>query len=261
MKEVFWKQGDHFYQRVGGTFVHLGVFPTQAGRPPRFRKEKAFPLSRTYPYFLSIAKQMSAMGKPTRVIFQTKGKSPGICFLGAHRAPHGALAPFTQDEVKQILQIGSVAGFIAELWLTKLFPKLRRDPDQKTPDLFCDDNWFEVRTLTKTGCPLIPSGQIGKGRVYNKGEYCENLRNIVGTLLVDTRLFDTTGMWKVYWISAKIQFRVFGKEINSKRSRSLLENEGDLERSAVGPVEKRAFGQVLYQDGLEPPPGVFSRRK
>lgn len=161
---------------------------------------------------------------------------------------------FTREQMLEAFSNGSIFGKIAETLVANTYqtlckPKLAQtyfDLEDKETGNFK----VEVRTLTKGGCLLIPSNQIGAGRSYNEEEYLKKISMINGFVIVDIRTFPEIFL---YWLDKNIVYDIFHTGIKTKKDYAIVLNEG----SSLNENQKERVGQILHETGSSFPTHIF----
>lgn len=161
---------------------------------------------------------------------------------------------FTREQMLEAFSNGSIFGKMAETlvantYITLCKPKAAQtyfDLEDKATGTFK----VEVRTLTKSGCLLIPSNQIGAGRSYNEEEYLKKLSLINGFVIVDIRTFPELIL---YWLDKNIVFEIFKTGIKNKKEYAIILNEG----TSLDENKKERVRQILHETNSSFPTHIF----
>jgi hypothetical protein len=161
---------------------------------------------------------------------------------------------FTREQMLEVFSNGSIFGKIAEILVANTYeslcqPKLAQtyfDLEDKTTGIFK----IEVRTLTKRGCLLIPSNQIGAGRTYNEEEYLKKISMIDGFIIVDIRTFPSVNL---YWLDKNIVYEIFHTGIKNKKEYGIVLSEGN----ELNESQKERVRQILHEAGSSYPTHIF----
>lgn len=162
---------------------------------------------------------------------------------------------FTKEQMLEAYSNGSIFGKMAETLVANSYTSLCKPKAAQTyfdlEDVATGEFKIEVRTMTKGGCLLIPSNQIGKGRSYNEEEYLKKLAAINGFIIADIRTFPEIIL---YWLDKNIVYSVFHTGIKSKLRYATILSEG----ANLNEEEKERIRQVLYQTNSSFPTHIFT---
>lgn len=161
---------------------------------------------------------------------------------------------FTREQMLEAFSNGSIFGKMAETLVANIYDSLCKPKAAQTyfdlEDKATGTFKIEVRTLTKGGCLLIPSNQIGAGRSYNQEEYLKKLSMINGFIIVDIRTFPDISL---YWLDKTIAYEVFETGIKTKKEYAIVQNEG----SSLDENKKERVRQILHETNSCFPTYIF----
>jgi hypothetical protein len=113
--------------------------------------------------------------------------------------------------------------------------------------------------LTKNGCWLIPSNQIGSGRKYNELDYHIKIKNIHGYIIIDTSEYSNTKTLNISFVDTEIVLPIFGKSISTPTKIDILRSEGQRFDLIKNEKEKARIRQILHKRKSCVPTDIFSQ--
>lgn len=162
---------------------------------------------------------------------------------------------FTRQQMLEAYRNGSIFGKMAETLVANNYEKLCKPKAAQTyfdlEDVATGEFKIEVRTMTKGGCLLIPSNQIGKGRSYNEEEYVKKLNAINGFIIVDIRVFPEVTL---YWLDKNVVYDLFHTGIKNKFGYDTILTEGNR----LNEEKKERIRQILHETNSSFPTHIFT---
>ena len=127
--------------------------------------------------------------------------------------------------VKDYFTDGRRISFILERRLAKEFIKGKLAESEKSGYDIDDPGGgkWEVRSITKGGVYFTPSGQVGRGRKFNKKEFLNKVKEIKGYIVCDVTSFPNVPFWAISSedVSMWWQKGLLGKNAKISRKKSL----------------------------------------
>ena len=132
--------------------------------------------------------------------------------------------------VKDYFTDGRRISFILERRLAKEFIKGKIAGSEKSGYDIVDSRGgkWEVRSITKGGIYFTPSGQVGKGRKFNRKEFLNKIKEIKGYIVCDVVPFPNVPFWVISSedVSRWWRKRLLGKnaKVSRKKALNLINN-------------------------------------
>lgn len=136
--------------------------------------------------------------------------------------PNVSFGNLDSSELNKLFADGRVASHFMEIQITKWFPELERKEVKrgraKSDHIDKSGNMYEMKSLTKCGCKLMPSYQYGGSRTFDYDEYKE-LAEQTRYIICDIRAFP---MVTVVFKKGEDLAKMFPKGLVSLKESELL---------------------------------------